>query len=148
MKNLYVYILNGKEIKEKEMYDVIVKRNGDIIMKEDNYLYNKEGRTRMRNGREHKDWIDKFYVGCYCKKDESDFDDWFVKFISYEEQDKVTLKPKMIKAFQDYINERHKKRIEQLDKEKDEYYKKMINKRKEYVDERDALQDLAFLKFL
>ena len=152
MKNLYVYILRGKDIDEKVMYDVVCKRNGDIIRREDNYYYSQNGYGKRRNGlsgTERKDYLDKFYVGCYCKREGEKYDDWFVKYISYEEQiDLAKLKANMIKAYQDYINERCQNRIDNIDKELDKFYKEMIAKRKALVEERDELQELAFHKFL
>lgn len=152
MKNLYVYVLRGRTVEKKVMYDVVCKRNGDIIRREDNYYYSQHGYGKRRNGlsgTEEKENLDKFHVGCYHKRDGEKHDDWFVRYISYEEQtDLVKLKSNMIKAYQDYINERCQNRIKYIDNELERIYQEMITKRKACVQERDELQELAFKKFL
>ena len=146
MKDLYVYMLKKRDIEEFIMEDVVCKKNGDIIRREDNYYYSKHGYGRFRCGRsgtENKNKLDIFTFGCYGEND------WFVKYISYEEQtDLIKLKSEMIKAFQEFAKDRCKDKLEKIDKEFEAYKIEMIKKREKCVQDRDNLVDLSLKKFL
>lgn len=145
MKNLYVYTLNGRDIEVKEFYDVMCKQNGDIIQRNDNYTYNKS-KYSMYSRIFKKKNLDKFDIGRYASKDNNE---WFIRFISYEEQqDLVKLKGDMIKAFNDFVDERCNSQLQRIEDEFEAYKIEMLNKRKECVKERDALVELAFKRFL
>lgn len=146
MKNLYIYMLKKRDIEEFAMEDVVCKKNGDIIRREDNYYYSKHGYGRFccgRSGTENKNNLDIFTFGRYGEND------WFIKYISYEEQaDLIKLKSEMIKAFQEFAKDTCKGKLEKIDKEFEAYKIEMIKKREKCVQDRDNLVDLSLKKFL
>ena len=145
MKNLYVYTLNSDKVEVKEVYNVIVKREGDIIRKTDDYAYKNKGRYSVFH-RSKLD-LDKFvYHEFFQRKTEKDVA--YIEYISFEPvTNLVQLKADMINFLEKTIQELIDKNNKFIDREIACFIDRQEKLRKEYINRKLTLKEETLARF-
>lgn len=145
MKNLYVYTLESDKIEVEEIYNVMVKKDGDIIRKKDDYAYKNKGRYFVFH--KSKEKVNEFDYHEYTQRS-TEKEVAYVEYISFVPvEDLVQLKKDMIAFLEESIQKQIDRFNTSIDREIAYFIEKQEGKREKYINKKLILREETLAKF-